>query len=230
MTIRSARRDIQSGFTLLELLIALLLTGLLTVLVYGGLNVGLSTWEKVINRNEELSDAFLTQRFLRRLLEAADPQLVVEDIDHVQSSVGFLGLENELLFIAPLPRFEGGGEALWIYLSVGQNEDEVAQLQMATTPYDPNQPVDWELLLAEFRSEQESDRYVLATGDVEQIQFQYLEIEEDGFSRWQPEWRFETTTPAAIQMRFMSENTLVRGWPDLVVTPREYAYGIKNAR
>lgn len=229
MIISPVNRTAQAGFTLLELLISLLLTGLLTVLMYGGLQVGMSSWEKVIDRNEEMSDAFLTQRFLRRLLETARPEFV-DDITDADSSMAFLGLESEVLFLGSLPRYEEEGEPLWIYLSIVPDDEEIAQLEMATFPYDTEQPVDWDLLLADFRLGEVANRLVLAAGAVEQIEFSYLEIEEEEFSSWQPEWRFLPTMPAAVQIRFMSEESLVRGWPDLVVISREYAHGIRDAR
>ena len=228
MSHSSVKLHAQAGFTLLELLIALVLTGLLTVLVYGGLQVGISSWEKVIDRNEEITDAFLTQRFLRRLLESSRGETVM-DINNEDSSVAFLGLESELLFVASLPRFERRGELLWIYLSIDNESEEFSQLQMVTAPFEPEQPVDWDTLLAEFRSAQESDRYVLVSGVVQEIGFQYLEIEEEGFDDWQSQWRFQTQLPAAIQMGFIADSTELRWWPDLVVIPREYAYGIKDA-
>lgn len=226
---RTSERVGQAGFTLLELLISLLLTSLLTVLIYGGLQVGMSSWEKVIDRNEEMSDAFLTQRFLRRLIEGADSELI-EGINHEYASVGFLGLENELLFMAPLPRFESVSKPLWVYLSVHQDEKDIARLQLATIAYESDQPVDWELLLDTFRNEEQSSQYVLATAVIDQIEFQYMEIDEQGFSSWQSEWRFLNEMPAAVQVRFMSEDTVVRGWPDLIVTPREDAYAIRDDR
>ncbi|WP_432471306.1 prepilin-type N-terminal cleavage/methylation domain-containing protein [Amphritea sp. HPY] len=226
---KAFERIAQSGFTLLELLIALMLTGLLTVLVYGGLQIGMSSWEKVTERNEEVSDAFLAQRFLRRLLATARPELVIDSSD-ATSSVGFLGLENELLFVASLPRFDEEGPLLWIYLTIRQDFEDIARLEMITAPYDSEEPVDWDLLLAEFRGGQAAARFVLAEGAVEQIEFGYLDIEEDSFIGWQPEWRFLPMMPAAIQIRFLSEQQRIRGWPDLVVIPREPALGIREAR
>jgi len=225
---RVSERAGHAGFTLLELLISLLLTSLLTVLVYGGLQVGMSSWEKVIDRNEVMSDAFLTQRFLRRLIEDADSELV-EAIGHFNSSVVFFGLENELIFQATLPRYEEAGEPLWVYLGIAGNEDS-PRLQLATAVYEADQPVDWELLLDTFRNEEQSSQYVLATAVIDQIEFQYMEIDEQGYSNWQPEWRFLNEMPVAVQIRFISEDKLVKGWPELVVAMQEHAYEIRNAR
>jgi prepilin-type N-terminal cleavage/methylation domain-containing protein len=219
----------QSGFTLLELLIALVLTGLLSMLVYGGMSVGVSSWEKVIDRNEEVSDAFLTQRFIRRLIEDADSETVAASAD-AKSSVGFLGLENEMLFIAQLPSYESFSEQLWIFLSVVLDEEGIAWLQLATAPYDPYQPVNWALLLHDFRNGQETRQYQLVASVIEQIEFQYMEIDEQGYSRWQPEWRFLAQMPAAVQIRFLSENRVVKDWPEQVVSLQDYVYEIRNER
>lgn len=225
---RTSERVDQVGFTLLELLISLLLTSLLTVLVYGGLQVGMSSWEKVIDRNEVNSDAFLTQRFLHRLLRT-ELQGELINIYGESSSVALFGLENELIFLAS-KSFTKGGERLWIYLNTDLNSEEAVQLQMTTAPYDSMQALELESLISELRSSEHSDLHVLSEGSVEQIEFSFLKIEQDGSNSWLPEWLFQPSLPSAIQIRFLSDNEAVKGWPNLIVIPNEYAHEIRYAR
>jgi len=229
MTLAIGRRTAQGGFTLLELLIALFLTSLLTVLVYGGLNVGISSWDKVINRNEQTSDAFLTQRFLRRLLGKADSGFVTDAVDDKESA-GLLGLEHELLFIAALPRFENLSNPVWAYISLVRDEQDVGRLQLATLVYDPDQSVEWEVLLESFRNGLGVNQYVLTNAAIDEIKFQYLEIDGFGESLWVSEWRLMREMPVAIKIQVMTENRITNGWPELVVTLPEYAYEIRDSR
>ncbi|MCB1809457.1 MAG: prepilin-type N-terminal cleavage/methylation domain-containing protein, partial [Candidatus Competibacteraceae bacterium] len=58
----------QSGFTLLEMLIAMVLLGMVLVVIYGGLNTSMKSWDKGNERAELINELRLVQEFLRTQL------------------------------------------------------------------------------------------------------------------------------------------------------------------
>ncbi|MFZ3184539.1 MAG: prepilin-type N-terminal cleavage/methylation domain-containing protein, partial [Pseudomonas sp.] len=63
------RRHWSLGFTLVELLVALTLATLVTMLAYGGLHVALRSWNAAELREQNMELRYLSQALLRRLLE-----------------------------------------------------------------------------------------------------------------------------------------------------------------
>jgi general secretion pathway protein J len=63
----------QSGFTLLEMLVALVVFGLLMVGLTGGVRFGLGAWSRQTRTIEAAADLVAADRALRRLVERLDP-------------------------------------------------------------------------------------------------------------------------------------------------------------
>lgn len=118
------RYSLGQGFTLVELLVALVLIGLMAVVLSGGLRIGIQTWEKVTTRNEVSNQAFLVQNLLRRVLENAQP-IHIRDLDGVIQTA-FRGTETDLVFVAPHPRSRSVEELVWISFSLDYVADNNA--------------------------------------------------------------------------------------------------------
>lgn len=93
----------QGGFTLLEVLAAMVLLALLMLGIYAGLRTATATvraGSAAIERNEQLATA---QQFLRRELSQALAQTIGRGADG--NSVVFVGGAHELRYVAPLPGY-----------------------------------------------------------------------------------------------------------------------------
>ncbi|MDH3594369.1 MAG: prepilin-type N-terminal cleavage/methylation domain-containing protein, partial [Rhodospirillales bacterium] len=64
-------RPRSGGFTLVELLVALTLLGLIFVALFGGLRFGTRTWETGNQRSEAFAEVEVMQSLLRRQLAQA---------------------------------------------------------------------------------------------------------------------------------------------------------------
>lgn len=95
-----------NGFTLPELLISLALIGMLTVLLYGALHIGVRSWDSIEIYSERTEGLRLARGFLQRCLrQAVAAQGTVKD----EQILLFTGDAEQLEFVAPLSGFLGMG-------------------------------------------------------------------------------------------------------------------------
>lgn len=97
-----------SGFTLLELLVALALMGLIAALLYVAFSVGVGQWSRTEMRFTRLETALAGRQALRQLIGAAYPRY--EAIAAGQGAVAFTGSAERLTFLTPLPASLGHSE------------------------------------------------------------------------------------------------------------------------
>lgn len=212
------------GFTLLELLIALVLTTLISVLAYGGLRVTISGWERIETRSAAQTDLYLTQRFLRRILRTELSNELINIYDE-NASVAFFGMDNELIFLASTTLTSDDARQ-WLYLSA----NEQAGLLIATISYNELEALDFNNLLETLRDPNLSRHSVLTKGDISRVEFSFLKISANGDQDWESEWLFLTKLPDAIRIHFKPMKEESNNWPDLLVLPDENNYEIKRIR
>jgi len=210
------------GFTLLELLIAMVLASLLAILTYAGLQLGLRGWEVSDRRLQALESQYLTQALLRRLLESP-LQRALRDPDGVLQ-MGYWGQPDGVIFIARLPQIDRSPQLYWVQLAQPEVEGgpnpRSWQLVFRYLPFDAFGSVDWQLLSEQLRT---AGRQEILIGELaEPLQFEYLEQLSGREANWQPEWHQQEQLPALSRISSQQEGHL-----QLTVGPRELAYGIK---
>lgn len=207
---RSGRSRRVRGFTLLELLIALVLFGLIAVLLLGGLRFGTRAWEAGGASNERASEVRMAQTFIRRRLGAA-LAIVLPSQGRTSPSVAFEGARQAVSFVAVLPAdlAVGGLYRLSFYLSGGPDPKRLM--------------VSWRLFEAGAeggRERYDAEETILLDG-VEDVQLSYLGRKEgDGPRQWRESWQDEERLPALVRMRVEFGKGDGRYWPELVVAPR----------
>ena len=87
------------GFTLLEMLVGLTLLGVLLILIYSALNIGLRAWDTGDQRAGEASHQRIVQSFLRRELGQVFP---IRWRGIPESIIAFEGEKQELKFVTAL--------------------------------------------------------------------------------------------------------------------------------
>lgn len=92
------------GFTLVELLIALVLIAVITLLMFSGLRLGSRAWEGVETVTERVSDLRVARNFLERTLRQARPASVI--FDGMELPI-FAGDIQSLELVAPLSEHVG---------------------------------------------------------------------------------------------------------------------------
>jgi prepilin-type N-terminal cleavage/methylation domain-containing protein len=116
-----------SGFTLLELMIALALTGLVTLVVYISLSLSLKAMRHGQTTAEQLQELQVSQTILARSLSSA----IQGSMDY---RLYFVGNSREMRFFTPVPleAYNMGGIYHWRVL-VGQDESDHLVLAVEQT-------------------------------------------------------------------------------------------------
>lgn len=188
----------RAGFTLVELIAALVAVGLIGAIVAGTLRLGVRSQERLLARSEAMEDRRVVLGQLRRHLEAAGPfWLVGRD----EMRVAFRGEARELWFAAEMPGGDGAGGVWLARLALAGGADGVA-LTIERR------------LLAEAQSfafDQATESGTLVDG-LREARFAY----SDG-RLWLDRWDDPTRLPAKIRLTLAGSGG--QPWPELIVAP-----------
>lgn len=91
------------GFTLLELLLAVTLLGIIMLLLFSALRMGTTSWRSVQQRADAVEQRYLLNRFLNRELAGAVP------IRGPKRQLMFRGDQKAVAFVSEFPPHRGNG-------------------------------------------------------------------------------------------------------------------------
>lgn len=198
-------RRAEAGFTLLELLIAMTLLGLLMVVVMGGLRFGMRAWERSEAHTTATDDVRQAQSLLRREIAHAYPYFIMKQEDLANRHVDFRGTEGEMSFLAPAPAALGG--AGWARVTFQQVDvGGKPALAMSAAP--------------ELAAASQPARDILLQG-LKSLTFAYFGPDEaDGPASWHDRWAQMRWMPQMVRVTAEFEAGDARIWPELLVAPR----------
>lgn len=219
-------RDRAAGFTLVELIIALALIGLISLLLFSGLRLGNRAWEGVEAVSERTAAPRIARNFLVRTLSQVRPAQVTFDAEQV---LVFSGDAENLEFVAPLSEHVGTPGLYILRLSLAQ--DSTPRLVLTRWLLHPDvlegfgDIPEWEPLGGESGPAEggpaDEDLAAGAFGTtslldgVAELEFAYFGIAEgEQEADWYPEWFDQPRLPLAVRVHLVTED---QPWPDLVV-------------
>jgi len=195
----------QTGFTLLELLIAMALMGLVLVMLYGSLRLGMRSWDVGEQRAESVNEVRLIEDFIRRQLRQS-MTVYREDSEQGQVVV-FEGEADRLTFVAPMLNYLGLGGLYVIQFDVVQDQG-TDRLRMRWSPYRPI--VESALQSKETPAPEET---ILVEG-VSDLQWEYFGVLEDEQEpQWYERWQSVEQRPQLVRLNLSVQE---QRWPDLV--------------
>jgi general secretion pathway protein J len=194
-----------AGFTLVELLVALVLFGFLSLALFGSVRVGATAWIRATAHADESDQSIHAQDLLQHLVENAYPFYVSDD--HANRHVVFDGGESGLSFLSVTPLALGRGGRSRVDLLVPHREGRVdLMLEMAPE-------------LSTIR-QTEKTRQPLLTG-ASSVTFSYFgKLPSDHAAQWHREWIDRVELPQLIRVAVRFRTSDGREWPDLMVAPR----------
>ena len=205
----------QRGFTLIEILVAMTLLGVVMVLLFGGLRLGTRVWESGDESVEELARLEVVQGFIRRHLSQAYP-LVVSD-SRGERRISFVGRSDTLEFTTLMPAHLGAGGLHRLVLSVAADGADGAgkRLVLRRRLFEPGV----EVPLGRPGAEDEHESVLLE--HISGAAFSYYgATEADEEPAWRDAWEDAPSPPLLVRLGVTFPKGDRRYWPELVVRPR----------
>ncbi len=200
----------QAGFTLLELLVALTLLGLVLAAIFGELRFAARAWDAADARLDRNSELLSVHSFVRQRLQQVHVMPRKSEQEGDDSAVVFAGSSRSMEFLSTMPANVSVGGFYEISLSSEIGRDG-RNLFISWRPFDE----DGTTIVADGPN----NSRVLLRG-VREVRFSYFgRTSETVAPQWWDIWPSRDTAPSLIRMRVSFEDGDRRVWPELVVAP-----------
>ncbi len=215
MTMSRSRARAQSGFTLLELLAALVLLALLSAVLFGIVGNADRSVHAASLANDRAEQMLRLRGFLREHVGGLLPLRWRRELGQ---PLRFEGRENSLTYLAPVLSHIAEGGVLWWRLEVdGQESGRPPRLVLRRLAQDPE--------LREIPDFREAEAIVLAEG-VSSLRLRYFDpgpnpTDEPEGGRWVTSWNEPARSPNAIEIALFdpNERALLTTTIKLAITP-----------
>jgi len=196
----------EAGFTLVELLVALALFSLLTMLLFDNVRAGLHAWRHGSQYAEDLGRRSNVQDSVRRLVGNLYPMAVTDSAGVPR--IEFEGSSEHIGFLGKAPSVVGEGGLFRYRLSVERQQDRTDLILSATQ---------------ELSSAQETatPARTLLLPDIAQAEFAYFgNAPDERLAKWQDGWKLRADIPKLVRVRVSFRPDDTRSWPELLIAPR----------
>lgn len=183
-------RSRDTGLSLVEVLVALTLLGMITVMAAGGIRFGSAAWQRSANHSTAALEHEATTAFLRRQIAAARALRIADGSR--EPPVLFDGTEETLAIVAPITAAAAPPGLQAITLSPVLRGSRVAlTFAWATVGQDP----------PEWPEYGTGDTLIYLEG---RLTFRYFGSIGGAAPDWHQVWRFQPQLPSLVELRFGS--------------------------
>ena len=197
------------GFTLIELMLALVLMAGIASILYGSLALAARSWDGGEAKADQVSDMRSTLAYLRTQLAEQYPQRMWKT---PEVQLLFAGEREELRYAAVLPERVAGGGVYYFRLAVVRAGDKTQLVQERMIPDTTA------LQEPDFR---DAERSVLAE-DISELKIAYFGRDANAAELDAPSWRDRWDDRQRLPLLVRVDVKPVKGvaWPTLLVEPR----------
>lgn len=215
------------GFTLLELLIALALIGMMVVLLFGALRFSGNAWNSTETAGERDTGMRLVWQYLSDRLQQVQPVSGAISPSR-ETHFFFTGQAEEVEFVAPMPAHLGSGGRYIIRLYKNRVENKT-QLVLVRWLYHPEvlageaelpewQPLDSSTLSRQVEEQPGTRAYYsesVLVDDLKRLQFAYYgpEFPDGDDAGWSENWLEKTFIPWLLRVRI---SDAAGDWPEMI--------------
>ena len=198
---RQMRSDRCKGFTLVELLISLTVIGLILVIIFGALRIGVRAWERGERDVESHQRRRVVLDLVKRQLASTHPYEIKKGS---QRWSFFKGENKSVAFVSNIPLIPGNMSGMvfvkYVVMSAkGTDKERFLFCEKEPTVFDR---------VVNEMDQIEEDSFVELMSDAKEIEFEYLKT-SDGVetSEWQEAWdsQEEKGLPAAVRIILKEE-------------------------
>lgn len=211
----TAASGLQAGFTLLELLVALVLVALVSVILMGGIRFGSRVWEASQVQTESVNEVYAIRRFLRERTLAARPARSIDSTSG-ETEANFSGNAGALRLVTLMPAYVARGGLYHLELASAAGS-KLSAMALKWWPYGGAE------------TGPGSGQRLLLDG-VEDIRISYFGASDNtGAMDWHDDWHVPGELPRLVSIKVAFPAGDPRVWPELIVA-LPTATGRSNAR
>lgn len=190
------------GFTLIEVLIAMTLLGIMVVLLFSSLKISADSWEKGESKITDVNEVTVVYNFFQRHLSAAIP--LWNDFSEEDKTFSFQGKAQSLQFVSTFPA-SAGRSGLQLFSIQMQEEDNERLVIVTITPFFPVTEGE------EWRKEE-----VALIKHVSDFKLAYFGSDDNGSEGvWLDEWLARDVQPRLVKINIELENEIF--WPEMII-------------
>lgn len=190
-----------SGFTLVELLLAITLMSMLMALAYGGLRASTRATDRGQVILEESGRIRMSHQFVRKQLNQMLPLAYLVSEDKKERTV-FDGAAQRIRFVAPMPG----------YLSFGG--PQVQELTFIDTDHGLALVLSHALLQGFEEANLYEREPIVLMDRIEQASFEFLGLNDDGeLAGWTSTWEDPQQLPLSVSLDIEFEEGVFTSWP-----------------
>lgn len=194
----------RNGFTLIEMLIAMTLLGIMVMLLFSSLKIAAESWNAGEGKIIEVNKKAVVYQFFKSHLTSIRPataQLSEQDInDNVEPRQVFQGQSRSMRFVSALP-LSSARKGLQIFDIASKTSSDASTLMVSLTPYQQIEPAQPEP--------------VVLLENVKAFGFAYFgKIDENDELVWHDEWVGSDHLPQLIKVTIRLKDDSY--WPSMI--------------
>lgn len=196
----------QTGFTLLELLVAIMVLTMVMTAAFGAVRVGSRSFAAGVLHADETAEIRAIANVLRRQFRQL---LLITRVENRRDFIAFTGGRHHVQFVAPAPDSASGAGYL-VYRLTAETSPETSPMILNYAPFDPGSD--------DFTMPKNSGRELL-TERLSGVTFDYFGAHgERDQPAWHTEWPADAARlPLVVRMHLTSSG---QQWPDLLFRVR----------